>query len=194
MNARQLRLVRAAALSSVATLLAALSHTLGGGAAPHVLLIIAVATLITPLAALLVGVRRSRARVALAVFLGQAAFHVVFQLLGSPTGATRIASGGHSHHLDLSLLASASPAAAPGALMLSAHLVAATLTTLLVWHGEAIVRVVARWVNALFRRASSVAPALHRRPERLRSIAFPPFDAAVSIALPRRGPPALLRD
>ncbi|KJL18399.1 hypothetical protein RN51_03232 [Microbacterium oxydans] len=194
MNARQLRIVRAAALSSVATLLAALSHTLGGGAAPHALLIIAVATLITPLAALLVGVRRSRTRVALAVFLGQAAFHVVFQLLGSPTGVTPITAGGHSHHLDLSLLASASPVAAPGALMLSAHVVAAALTTLLVWHGEAIMRVVARWVDALFRRASAVAPSLHRRPERLRSIASPPFDAAVSVALPRRGPPALLRD
>ncbi|WP_061016574.1 hypothetical protein ABRP18_010365 [Microbacterium sp. WHRI 7836] len=194
MNARQLRLVRAAAVSSVATLLAALSHTLGGGAAPHVLLIVAVTSLITPLAALLVGVRQSRARVALAVFLGQAAFHVVFQVLGSPTVAAPIAGGGHAHHLDLSLLASPSPAAAPGALMLSAHLVAAVLTTLLVWHGEAIVRVVARWVDALLRRASAVVPALHRRPARLRSMVFSPFDAAVSSALPRRGPPALLRD
>ncbi|MFJ6531701.1 hypothetical protein [Microbacterium sp. NPDC091662] len=194
MNPRQLRLVRAAVVSSAATLLAALSHTLGGGAAPHLLLIVAVATLLTPFSALLVGVRRSRGRVAIAVFLGQAAFHAVFQLLGSPTGATPIAGGGHAHHLDLTALTSTSPAATPSALMLSAHVVAAVLTTLLVWHGEAVVRVVARWVDALLRRASVGAPAMHRRPARLRSITVTGFDAAVAVAVPRRGPPALLRD
>ena len=127
MNARQLRLVRAAAVSSVATLLAALSHTLGGGAVPHMLLILAVATLLTPLSALLVGIRESRGRVAIAVFLGQAAFHVVFQRLGSPTGTAPIAGGGHAHHLDLSALSSTAPTAAPGTLMLFAHVVAAVL-------------------------------------------------------------------
>jgi len=194
-NARQLRLVRAAAVSSVATLLAALSHTLGGGAVPHMLLILAVATLLTPLSALLVGIRESRGRVAIAVFLGQAAFHVVFQLLGSPTGTAPIAGGGgHAHHLDLSALSSTAPTAAPGTLMLFAHVVAAVLTTLLVWHGEAVVRVVARWVDALFRRASAGAPAMHRRPPRLRSTTIPSFAVTISAAVPRRGPPALLRD
>jgi hypothetical protein len=195
-NARQLRLVRAAAVSSVATLLAALSHTLGGGAAPHALLILAIATLVTPLSAVLVGVRQSRGRVALAVFLAQGAFHVLFQLLGAPTGTTSIGGGGgaHSHHLDVALLGSTAPAAAPGALMLFAHVVAAVLTTILVWHAEAVVRIVARWVDALFRRASALAPAMHRRPPRLRSVTVVSFDAAVSAAVPRRGPPALARD
>lgn len=193
MNARQLRLVRAAAVSSVATLIAALSHTIGGGAAPHPLLILAVATLIMPLSALLVGVRQSRTRAAVAVFLGQAAFHLVFQALGAPTGA-QVGGGGHSHHIDLALLGSASPLAAPSTMMLFAHAVAAVLTTLLVWHGEAVVRVVARWVEALFRRADAVVPAAHHRPPRLRSILFPSFDAAVSSAVPRRGPPALICD
>ena len=194
MNARQLRLVRAAAVSSVATLLAALSHTLGGGAAPHALLILAIATLVTPLSAVLVGVRQSRGRVALAVFLAQGAFHVLFQLLGAPTGTTPTAGGAHSHHLDVALLGSTAPAAAPGALMLFAHVVAAVLTTILVWHAEAVVRIVARWVDALFRRASALAPAMHRRPPRLRSVTVVSFDAAVSAAVPRRGPPALARD
>ncbi|WP_417540712.1 hypothetical protein [Microbacterium maritypicum] len=194
MNARQLRLVRAAAVSSVATLLAALSHTLGGGAAPHALLILAIATLVTPLSAVLVGVRQSRGRVALAVFLAQGAFHVLFQLLGAPTGTTPIAGGAHSHHLDVALLGSTAPAAAPGALMLFAHVVAAVLTTILVWRAEAVVRIVARWVDALFRRASALAPAMHRRPPRLRSVTVVSFDAAVSAAVPRRGPPALARD
>ncbi|MGH3691527.1 MAG: hypothetical protein ACRDT7_15355 [Microbacterium sp.] len=193
MNARQLRLLRAAAVSSVATLIAALSHTVGGGAAPHPLLILAVATLITPLSAPLVGVRQSRTRAAVTVFLGQAAFHVVFQALGAPTGIPA-GGGGHAHHLDLAQLAAASPVAAPGAMMLFAHAVAAVLTTLLVWHGEAVVRAVARWVEALFRHAVVVAPAAHLRPPRLRSITIASFDAAVSVAIPRRGPPSLIRD
>lgn len=194
MNARQLRLVRAAGVSSVATLLAALSHTLGGGAAPHALLIVAVATLLTPLSALLVGVRQSRSRVAAAVILGQGAFHLVFQALGAPTGASRIAGGHAQHHLDLALLDPAAPMAAPGTMMLVAHAVAAILTTGLVWHGEAVLRNIARWVDAILRHAAPVAPIRHRRPPRLRSITVPSFDAAISAAVPRRGPPALIGD
>lgn len=194
MNARQLRLVRAAAVSSVATLLAGVSHTLGGGAAPHPLLILAVATLLTPLSALLVGVHRSRARVAAAVLFAQGAFHLLFQALGSPTG-TRAPSGlGHVHHLDLSLLGPASPAVSADTSMFVAHAVAAVLTTLVVWHGEAVVRAVTRWVEALLRHAAVIAPVAHRRPPRLRSRILPSFDAAISAAVPRRGPPALVRD
>lgn len=194
MNARQLRLVRAAAVSSVATLLAALSHTFGGGASPHPLLILAVATLLTPLSALLVGIRRSRGRVAAAVFLAQGAFHLLFQALGSPTGIETVGSIGHVHDLGLSLLGPASPVAAPGTMMLFAHVIAAVLTTLLVWHGEAVARVVARWVGALLGlRSCAVAAHEHPRPPRLRSLLLLPFDVAVSVAVPRRGPPALVR-
>jgi hypothetical protein len=178
----------------MATLIAALSHTLGGGAAPHPLLIVAVSTLLTPLSALLVGVRRSRSRVAAAVILGQGAFHLVFQALGSPTGATRIAGGHAQHHIDLALLGPTAPMAAPGTLMLVAHAVAAVLTTVLVWHGEGVVRILARWVDAILRHAAPVASTPHRRPPRLRSITVPSFDAAISAAVTRRGPPALIRD
>ncbi|PRB19299.1 hypothetical protein [Microbacterium sp. MYb62] len=194
MNARQLRLVRAAAISSAATLIAAISHTWGGGSAPHPLLVIAVATLLTPLSALLVGVHRSRIRVAVAVCLGQTVFHVLFQVLGAPTGATSITGGGHVHHIDLALLGTASALPAPSTMMLFAHAVAAVLTTLLVWHGESVVRAVAVWVEALFRQVVALAPAAHRRPPRLRSTTVFSFDAAVAAAVPRRGPPALVRD
>lgn len=194
MNARQLRLVRAAAVSFIATLLAALSHTFGGGAAPHPLLILAVATLLTPLAALLVGVRHSRGRVATAVLLSQGAFHLVFQALGSPTGTGAIGGTGHVHHIDLSLLGPVSAAAVPSTAMLFAHAVAAVLTLLLIWHGESVIRAVVRWFDAILRRAVVAASPPHRRPLRLRSLLLPPFDAAISSGLSRRGPPALVRD
>ncbi|QNA92407.1 MULTISPECIES: hypothetical protein [unclassified Microbacterium] len=194
MNARQLRLVRAAVVSTVATLLAAVSHTLGGGAAPHPLLILAVATLLTPLSAVLVGLRRSRVRVAVAVVLSQTVFHVLFQGLGSPTGASTRTTVGHTHVIDLTALGSTEAASAPGATMLLAHAVAAALTVLLVWRGETTVRAVARWVEAVFRRAVAAAPAEHPRPPRLRSVLLRPLDTAVSATVRRRGPPALVSD
>lgn len=194
MNARQLRLVRAAAVSSVATLLAALSHTLGGGSAPHPLLIVAVATLLTPLSALLVGVRQSRGRVAAGVVVSQAAFHLLFQALGSPTGGGLTRSIGHIHQIDLSLLAPASSVAAPSTMMFLAHVVAAAITLLLVWHGETLARVVVRWFEAMLRQGAPIAAVEHRRPIRLRSLLLPSFDAAVSGSVSRRGPPALIRD
>jgi hypothetical protein len=198
-NARQLRLLRAAAVSAVATLLAALSHTFGGGSAPHPLLILAVATLMTPLSALLVGAGQSRSRVAAAVFVGQAAFHLLFQALGSPTGADTVGTVGHVHHLDLAYLdlALLGPATSETSLsttMLLAHAAAAVITTLLVWHGEALVRTVVRWVEAMVQRAAAIAPTEHPRPPRLRSTLLASFDAAVSSDVLRRGPPALIRD
>jgi hypothetical protein len=192
-TSRQLRLVRAAAVSSVATLIAAVSHTLGGGAGPHPLLILAVATLLTPLCALLVGARTSRPRVGLAVLLSQAVFHLLFQALGSPTGSAISRSAGHSHHLDLALLGPTASVAVADASMLFAHVVAAALTTLLVWHGESVLRTVARWVQALLLRAALGAPTEHHRPAPLRSVLLSPLDATVSPGVSRRGPPALSR-
>ncbi len=145
----------------LATLLAALSHTLGGGAAPHALLILAIATLVTPLSAVLVGVRQSRGRVALAVFLAQGAFHVLFQLLGAPTGTTSIGGGGggggggaHSHHLDVGasrVYGTRSGSRRTDAVRARRR---AVLTTILCGMRKRSVRIVARWVDALFRRAS----------------------------------------
>lgn len=193
MTSRQLRLIRAAAVSSVTTLIAAVSHTIGGGSAPHPLLIVAVTTLLTPLSALLVGIRASRIRSAVAVLVAQAAFHVLFQLLGSPTGSAAGNATGHAHHADLALFGPPASATTADTTMLGAHVVAAGLTTLLVWHGEALVRVVARWFRALLVRAVLSAPADHPHPGALRSLLLPPFDAAVSTAVSRRGPPTLLR-
>jgi len=184
---RQLRLLRAASASSVATLLAALSHTFAGGAAPHPLLLLAVAVLLLPLAALLIGSRASKTRVALTVLVSQAAFHVVFQLLGAPTG-------GHlelGHHHGLLSLGTVSAAALPDVAMIAGHVFAAVVTTALLWHGESLVRGIAGWMLALLLRAASSAPAEHRRPAALVSHRHPLVDAAHRAAVSRRGPPIL---
>lgn len=189
MTTRQLRLLRAAAASTVATLFAAVSHTVAGGAAPHPLLVVAVTALLLPVAAVLIGVRASRRRVALTVLVSQAAFHLVFQMLGSPTGVPAVA--GHQHHLDLASLGSFAEPSAPGPVMIAGHVVAAALTSLLLWHGETIVRAVADWVRARMLRTEGVHGAEHATPAPPTSSHFRALDAGLASAISRRGPPAL---
>ena len=193
MTPRQLRLLRAASASTVATLLAAVSHTLGGGMAPHPLLVIALSAFLTPLAAVLIGPKQRRVRVATTVLVAQAVFHLAFLLLGTPRDTGFGVGVGHSHHLDLSALGPIAPSVAPDAAMLAAHIVAAALTTLLVWHGERLLRGVARWVHAALRRALPVAPAEHKRPPALHSTLRRISDTGISVVVLRRGPPVLSR-
>lgn len=185
--------MRAVVVSAAATLIAAVSHTIGGGAAPHPLLILAVSALITPLSALLIGVRHSRIRTAATALSAQAAFHVVFQVLGAPTVDGAIASTGHAHHLDLSQLGAVSSLPAPSVAMLGAHIVAAVLTLLLLWHGESLLQAIGGWVQALLRSVPTLSPPDHRRPSRLVSMLVALTDTALTGAVSRRGPPALLR-
>lgn len=191
MTSRQLRLLRAASASAVATTLAAVSHTVAGGPAPHPLLVVAMASFLVPLAAVLLGGRASRFRVAATVAVSQTLFHTAFQALGAPTGGTVVS--GHQHHLDPSALGTvAASATAPDAAMLLGHLVAAVLTTAALWHGESMVRAVAGWVEAYLRRAISPFRPTHD------PLALPVFSAprpvahALSSSVSRRGPPALV--
>lgn len=198
MTSRQLRLVHAAAVSAVATLIAAVSHTIGGGTAPHPLLIAAVAVLFLTPTAVLIGSRPSRIRVAVAVLTAQGAFHVLFQLLGAPSAAgagTAAAGGGHAHHLALAALAAVggAPVAPVDTGMIGAHIAAAVLTTVLLWHAESMVRAVAGWFRALLRRASPHPGGVPGRPAALRSLVLPAVDRAVAAAVSRRGPPVLAR-
>lgn len=187
MTTRQLRLLRAASASSVATLLAAVSHTFAGGAAPHPLLVLSAAVLLLPLAAVLIGARVSKPRVALTVLVSQAAFHVVFQLLGAPTDSA--VAIGHQH--GMLPLGPVSMAAVPDLAMIAGHVLAAVATTALLWHGESLVRVIAGWMLALVQHSGLTVPADHRRPPALASHRHPLIDTASRGAVSRRGPPLL---
>ncbi|WP_217183562.1 hypothetical protein [Streptomyces sp. AC495_CC817] len=188
MTSRQLRLVRAASASSVATWLAAVSHTIAGGAAPHPLLVLAVSVLLVPFAAALIGARASRLRVAATVLVSQCAFHLTFQLLGAPTGGGLVSG----HHHGLLVLGTATAAPLPDAPMLLGHAVAAVGTVLLLWRGEAMVRAVAGWVQALLRRPVVLPRPLHEAPARGPLDLHRPVDTVVASSVSRRGPPALV--
>lgn len=185
MTTRQLRVLRAASASSVATLLAAVSHTFAGGLAPHPLLMVAVSVLLMPLAAMLIGARLSKVGVSLTVFVCQAAFHLVFQVLGAPIGAET--DLGHQH--EMLALGPVTVAALPDPTMIIGHVLAGIATTSLLWHGERIVRVIAGWMLARTRHAHPHVPAECRRPTVLVSHRHPLVDAARSAAVSRRGPP-----
>lgn len=192
MTSRQLRLVRGMLVSSAATLIAAVSHTLGGGAAPHPLLIAALGALLTGPTAALVGSRRSRIRVAGAVLVAQAAFHGVFAVLGSPTASRAVIETGHAHHADALLPVAATHAPSLDATMLGAHLAAAAVTTLLVWRAEAVARAIVSWFRLLAQHHAALVSPDHPRPVPLRSIAVRPLDRQVAAAVSRRGPPPVL--
>ncbi|WP_324012016.1 hypothetical protein [Microbacterium sp. JZ37] len=168
MTDRQLRALRGASASTVATVLAAVSHTVGGGAAPAPLLVVAMAAVLALPAILVVGRRPRLSRVLAAVVTTQAAFHLAFLALGSPV-ATRISASAHAGHLHAeahahpALVETAVLATAADAPMLAAHAVAALVTTALLWRGEQLVRAIAAWAIARLVRAAALPLVRIRR-------------------------------
>lgn len=196
MTTRQRHALRGAAWSSIATLVAATSHTVAGGPAPAMLLVVAMAVLLTPVTAVLAGARPGLGRLAAAVAVGQAAFHAVFQLLGAPTGQGAAIGGPHAHHGAALLLRSAAVdagARTEDAGMYLAHAVAAALTVALLWRGEQAVRAIARATVSLLRRARAPRLPVSARPPRAVAATPPPAAASALLsAAPRRGPPVPL--
>lgn len=194
---RQLRALRGASASTVATVLAAVSHTVGGGAAPAPLLVVAMAAVLALPAILVVGRRPRLPRVIAAVVTTQAAFHLAFLALGSPV-STRVAATAHAGHLHPATLghpplSDAATLSAPAdGLMLAAHAVAALVTTVLLWRGEQLLRSVAAWASARLLRvvARPSERARHRLPFRSDRRAERASRRFHDIRL-QRGPPAL---
>ncbi|WP_409047254.1 hypothetical protein AB2L57_12695 [Microbacterium sp. HA-8] len=194
MTARQLRALRGAGAAATAVLLAAVSHTVGGGSAPDALVIAAVAVLVWPLCTLIVGRRLGPLGLAIAVLVAQGALHAAF---AATSGWTPLhAGGGHEHGLTASTIATVSePVSAAGTPMLAAHLVAAAAAFVLLRHGEYAVRAIARWVVRLALRAGPAAPfppvfrRLEPRPLTPRRRRCPQL-----ARLSRRGPPTLPGD
>jgi len=186
---RQLRLLRAAAATSTATTLAAVSHTVAGGMPPHPLLVVALSILLVPLAAMLIGRRPSAARTALTVLVSQFVFHVLFQVLaGSLTDAV-VPAGTHAHHV--MTLGPVVSAAAPDAPMLVSHVLAALATTLLLWHGERMLRGIAGWARARLLSVLPVLPVGRRLRLMPASISVTTSLTPLSSVVSRRGPPSV---
>jgi hypothetical protein len=176
MTARWAQVVRGWTIAGFATFAAALSHTLGGGAAPGLLPVI-VSLAFAGLACIgLVGRSHSAGRVTAAVLLSQFVFHGLFSLGVSGGSLQTDAPAGtlpaHTHASGSVLLSMQSGATtAPGptgahavaqiagmsaaplteSLMWFAHLAAALLTVLALRHGERAIRAVAESARLVVR-------------------------------------------
>lgn len=198
MTSRQQRVLRGAAWASVATLLAATSHTVAGGPAPSLLLVAAMAVLLTPVTAAVAGPRPGLGRLTLAVAAAQVTFHAVFDLLGAPTGQGAVTSGTgpHAHHGASALLHAVAVGGGThpeGWGMILAHAVAGLITVALLWRGERVVRAIAAGTDALLRRVAVPRVPVAVRPPR--PVPAPPRCAPASAllsAVSRRGPPVAL--
>lgn len=189
MTSRQLRLVRGAAASSIATIIAAASHTIGGGIAPHPLLIVALSVFLTPIAALIMGSGPSLLRLGAAVLLSQTVFHSLFVALNG-TSTPTITSTGHQHVL---ALGSVADAITPDAGMLGAHVIAAAFTIALLWRGESILRAIGRWVRAALRMRTPKPHAAWPVPASITDTARTIIHAFRVGDVSRRGPPVFSR-
>jgi hypothetical protein len=201
MSTRGARTTRGLIAAAVATLLAGLSHTLGGASAPFgvgSLLALAFAALVC---IALAGRRLSLWRLSLSVLLSQLAFHGLFAVTGGASGASGAAPAGMAHHESAAMLMdrlTPVPAAAMGAThsdgaMTLAHVAAGIVTIAALHRGElavrAVLRAALRVVTALVGSVPRVLPPMIAR-LRARAVVVIPRDLEVVLSSMRhRGPP-----
>lgn len=189
MTPRHVRTLRGAAAASVATILAATSHTLAGGGAPGPLLVAVMATLAWPLATALIGRRLSVSRIGAAVLVGQLLFHAAFAVTA---GADPASVTGHLHHGALPGVVGMG-LAVPAPPMIVAHALAALATVLGLYGGERMLRALGRGIRSILRRPVLATPLLRTRlPRTATGIAVVPARLLFPSDLSRRGPPAIV--
>ncbi|RWZ59620.1 hypothetical protein ELQ92_12395 [Labedella populi] len=201
MHSRSDRLARGTTAAAIATLVAALSHTIGGGTFPSApLLALAFITSIGWCTAL-VGRRFSWPRVSVAVIASQALFHGTFALTGSGGARVVAETGGHAGHGGSTVLT-----VVPGEIghlhdgpsMLVAHGVAAVVTIVALRLADRSSRATAalsRIVRSLLPLLVAAPVAVGTRATRVRpdGSGFRPARAAALLGgLRHRGPPVLI--
>ncbi len=190
---RRVRALRGTAAAAVAVLFASTAHTLSGGDAPPLWLILGVTILAAPLCIALVGRRRSLARSGLAVAAAQLALHAAFAAVGAaapadaPAAMPGSALRGHEHVMAMLGATTMDPAATT---MTIGHGLAALVTFVVLAWSEAAAAAISRGIRHLLRRVPAHA-APHPAATPPVASAPAPVPAAVFLAcVTRRGPPA----
>jgi hypothetical protein len=188
MTTRWTRVVRGLVAASVAVFVADFAHVAGGGDAPGfagIALALAFSTLVC---IALAGRRLARWRVAASVILSQGAFHLLFQVLGTPSPSLPmrgmqmtplVVTGGSDHAPD-------------SVWMWAAHGVAAGLTIVALFWGESALG--GLWASArlALTRALRVPLVIASTPHQLPvvdAIAQPHIARFLITGLRHRGPP-----
>ncbi|GAB3051904.1 hypothetical protein [Sediminivirga luteola] len=193
------QLLRGILSAVVATLLALLFHLMGGGPAPALAGVLVPLLLSSFVCVLLAGRALSLTRISVSVLASQALFHQLFLLgaTGTATAAAGTVADPHAHHAASAALLQAVPATAQGddagPLMWLSHLVAATLTTTLIYHGERILTALlrlARLIGALLPLPEPPASTPQSRPVAAIACSAPVFARSADLSTaPGRGPP-----
>ena len=193
MQSRAARLARGWVTGAFATVVAAVLHVAAGGVAPSALALVLGLVFAGLLGTALTGRRPSLPRLAIAVGLSQAAFHLGFSVIGAGDGVATATSG---HHASVAFTAAAGmPRAAhnDGPLMWVAHVAAGALTiAFLVGAERALWRMLssaARLVASAFRSPSVVGLPRPARGSMASSLPRRAASALLSTTLSRRGPP-----
>lgn len=188
MSSRASRAGRGWLVALVATVVAALSHTLAGGQPPAAFGFAASLLLAGTACALLSARRQSLWRLALSVGISQVLFHALFSGMGTPTPAA---------HVHAPALADLAPVHDHAGDMWLAHIGAGLVTLVLLRHAEsalwglagtlglAAVRMLELWHPVAPRVARSVAPPVR--------VIRPRLALLVRTSMTYRGPPAELR-
>lgn len=197
-TSRAPRVARGAVAASISTFVALAWHVAAGGAVPGALGIAVPWVLSFAVCTLLAGKTLSLARLAVAVTVSQALFHVLFVVGTIPAGASIAGSGAPSmahQHGDVALTATTGHVLLDVAMLL-AHLAAAAVTTAALHRGEALVRRMlglARGLTTRMRvRLAAVSAAVPARPGRPLAASFVDAPRLLGRAItppPRRGPP-----
>ena len=179
MNPRALQSLRGATAASIATFVALFGHILAGGEMPRPVGVLVPWMLALLLSVALIGRRLSLWRLTAVVVLSQSAFHGLFVLGAGGSVSVSSAHGAHELGAGTIFIAAAAPhaVALPALLMLSSHLAAAALTTMVLYRAERIMRGLLNLVQRLARAVLS--PQL--------SVTAPRHRAAVVAASPARG-------
>ncbi|MDH6238294.1 hypothetical protein [Cryobacterium sp. CG_9.6] len=200
MTTRWARFARGWIVALVSTLVAAVSHTIGGGGAPGMVAVALSLAFAGMICIALAGRTLSFWRGALAVLTSQLIFHGLFSL-GAAGGAISpdaiAASGTHQHSMLPGLIESsgtAMPAGHDGATMWIAHGVAAVITIAALRFGErafwGLLENARLIVRALFLPTPTAVmpPVLARRAATAR-VSLPRNLFVLLSSLRRRGPP-----
>ncbi|MEV7974218.1 hypothetical protein [Cellulomonas sp. NPDC089187] len=184
------RLARGFTAAAASTLIALLSHLIGGGAMPGPLGVLVPLLVATSAGVLLAGVRLPWLRLSGSVAVGQLGFHTLF-VLGSAGSSSVVAATSHGHHPVL-LVSGAGQSSAAG--MWGAHAVAALVTVLMLRHGEQlltrIAAVLRRVVVRLIRVVSTPLVAVVRARLSWSEPVVVRVTEVVRGGVVRRGPPA----
>jgi hypothetical protein len=199
MEARWARTARGWSVALLAGVLTATLHASAGGSFPAPAVVLLAVLLSGIASTCLVGRTPSLPRVAAAVAVGQATFHLVFTTFGSSTGVTLapVEGSGHAGHgLLLADAAAHGSVVHAGVGMLLAHALAGLASALLLAHSEQAFTAIKRLALLTFRQLAG-APVLEPLP-RPRSAGFdssaaPPVAVVSPGSLRYRGPPAVLR-